>query len=156
RVPCPRRGSRAGSASPAGSTTRPDSTRHPARPAEPMPALRTPLRARLLRLFGTRDASLDDAGFDALAREVFAFQLEHNRPYAAYCRRRGIDATNLEHWSDIPAAPTAAFREIALVAGDPTSCDAVFRTSGTTHGGRRGTHYVPDIALYDASLLAGF
>jgi len=115
------------------------------------------LRDRLVRLFGAPDATLDDAAFDALARQVFAFQLEYNPPYAAYCRRRGADASTLEHWSEIPAAPAAAFREIALVAGDATQCDAVFRTSGTTlRRSRRGTHYVPDLALYHASLLPNF
>lgn len=102
-------------------------------------------------------SATDDAAFDALARRVFAWQFEHNAPFAAWCRRRGRTPARITHWTEIPAVPTAAFREVALVAGDPASADAIFRTSGTTRGTeRRGTHYVLDVSLYDQSLLPQF
>ena len=53
--------------------------------------------------------------------------------------------------------PTDAFKAAPLVCGEPEDSRAVFRTSGTTMGAaRRGTHYFPDLALYDASLSTGF
>jgi hypothetical protein len=102
-------------------------------------------------------APLADDDFDALARDVFAHQFAGNAPYRAFCERRGATPATVGHWTEIPAVPTDAFKAAALVAGDPSGVAAVFRTSGTTQGGeRRGTHYVPDLSLYDAALRAGF
>ena len=99
---------------------------------------------------------MDDAEFDALALAAFAHQFAGNPPYRAYCARRGATPETVGHWSEVPAVPTDAFKAAALVCGDPARA-TVFRTSGTTRGaGRRGAHYLPDLALYDASLRAGF
>jgi hypothetical protein len=128
------------------------------------------LRAELLAVIaaGTHAALPDDA-FDRLARAVFAHQFACNRPYRLFCERRGASPESIAHWMAIPAVPTDAFKAAALVCGDPTEIEAaaragdahrsaaVFRTSGTTLGAeQRGTHYVPDLALYDAALRAGF
>ncbi|HEX6746220.1 MAG TPA: hypothetical protein VF092_02815 [Longimicrobium sp.] len=102
-------------------------------------------------------APLDDAEFGALARAVFAHQYACNAPYRAFCDRRGATPETVRDWADVPAVPTDAFKAAALVCGDPSSAAAVFRTSGTTQGReRRGTHYFPDLRLYDAALRAGF
>ncbi|MFW6079384.1 MAG: hypothetical protein ACODAE_07185, partial [Gemmatimonadota bacterium] len=86
-----------------------------------------------------------------------AFQYRHNAPYAAFCRRRGVRPEAVDGWRDVPAVPTVAFKEIALVAGDPREAEAVFLTSGTTRGPeRRGRHHVLDLSLYHASLLPNF
>src|SRR5690606_18669318 len=60
---------------------------------------------------------LPDDVFDDLARRIFTWQYERNEPYAAWCRRRGRTPVDVRHWHEIPAVPTAAFREIDLVAG---------------------------------------
>jgi hypothetical protein len=116
------------------------------------------LAAELVGVFGRGIGQmLDDAEFNALALRAFDYQMRHNAPYAAYARRRGREEGTLTHWSEIPAVPTAAFKEVALVSGDPASAEAVFRTSGTTRGEeRRGEHYLPDLTLYHASLLPNF
>ena len=115
------------------------------------------LRAELIALFHDAPPQLDDATFDRLARAAFAFQLQHNAAYAAYCARRGVTDGSVQSWTDIPPVPTAAFKEIDLVSGVAADVDVVFRTSGTTRGGeKRGRHLVPDASLYEASLLAGF
>ncbi|MBX6363093.1 MAG: long-chain fatty acid--CoA ligase [Gemmatimonadetes bacterium] len=116
------------------------------------------LRSELLALFARGvDQPLSDADFNALALRVFAYQFERNAAYAAYCRRRGATPATVVDWRGIPAVPTAAFKEIPLVAGDPAAARAVFRTSGTTRGPeRRGAHYVLDLSLYRASLLPTF
>jgi hypothetical protein len=116
------------------------------------------LRARLLDRF-TRpfDEPLSDDAFDGLALEIFHFQFERNVPFGAFCRRRGRTPATVSHWSEVPAVPVAAFREVALVTGDVRNAEAVFRTSGTTRGAAsRGTHYIPDLALYHGSLLPSF
>jgi hypothetical protein len=116
------------------------------------------LRARLLDIFQTRNGEpLEDVLFNETALHIFRFQFERNSPFAAYCRRRGRTPDHVHNWTEIPAVPTAAFREVSLVTGDPGRADAVFRTSGTTRGGeRRGTHHIPDVSLYHAAILPHF
>lgn len=116
------------------------------------------LRARILAVIARgAHAPLDDAEFDALARAVFAHQYACNAPYRAFCDRRGATPATVASWLDVPAVPTDAFKAAALVCGDPGRAAAVFRTSGTTQGReRRGTHYLPDLSLYDAALRASF
>jgi hypothetical protein len=117
-------------------------------------SLRDELIARFARGLS---AALDEATFDDLALRSFRFQYEHNPPYRAYCDRRRATPDSVARADDVPAVPTAAFKQVALVAGDPAHAQAVFRTSGTTRGHeQRGTHYLLDTSLYDASLLAGF
>ncbi|WP_420130612.1 long-chain fatty acid--CoA ligase [Longimicrobium sp.] len=116
------------------------------------------LRDELLHHIGAgTGAEMPDAEFDRLARAVFAHQFARNAPYRAYCERRGVSPRTVAGWEDVPAVPTDAFKAAALVCGDPADAAAVFRTSGTTAGPeRRGTHYLPDLSLYDAALRAGF
>jgi hypothetical protein len=115
-----------------------------------------PLQADLLHRMQA-GARIDDAEFNSLALAVFRYQFAHNTPYRAYCRSRDATPEVVEHWSAIPAVPTAAFRAVPLLCGDPAEVQAVFRTSGTTAGtGSRGEHYVPDLTLYHAALRAGF
>ena len=101
--------------------------------------------------------ALDDAAFLALARDLLAYQLAHNAPYAAYARTRGVDPAHLPDRLDaIPAVPAAAFKE-ARIATFPANETAVwFETSGTTAGGRSGRHELPTTRLYEAALLASF
>ena len=92
-----------------------------------------------------------ETAFDEWARRVFAFQFEANPVYRRFCLARGRGPGDVEHWTEIPLVPTAAFKHLDLVAG-PT--EATFRTSGTTAGaGRRGRHGVRSLALYRASAL---
>ncbi|MCI0432475.1 MAG: long-chain fatty acid--CoA ligase [Gemmatimonadetes bacterium] len=115
------------------------------------------LTDRLKSLFADPDGGRDDERFNALALEAFAWQYARNGAYRAYCDRRGRSPATVTHWTGIPAVPTAAFKTVDLVTGDPARAEAVFRTSGTTRGrDARGTHYVPDLSLYHASLLPNF
>jgi hypothetical protein len=116
------------------------------------------LRRELLTLFAVGvDATPDDARFDHLALQLFAYQWESNPVYHNYCLRRGADPTTVRRWTDVPAVPTAAFKAVPLVCGPADHVDRVFRTSGTTLGQeRRGEHLVPDLSLYDAALVATF
>lgn len=115
------------------------------------------LRARLMESFRAGpETSLDGPAFDALAVDVFRRNYEAVPAYAAYCRARGVTPDTVGGWSEVPAVPTAAFKELRLLA-DGMRPERVFRTSGTTRGPeRRGQHGVADLELYRASLRSTF
>jgi hypothetical protein len=117
------------------------------------------LRIELLALLETApiDEPLPENVFDDIALRIFRFQFERNAPYRAYCERRGVSPDSIATTDEIPAVPTAAFKEIPLVSGDADAAEVIFRTSGTTRGAeRRGAHYIADIAMYHAALLPSF
>lgn len=100
---------------------------------------------------------LSDDRFNELALAVFRFQFEHNIPYRKYCERRSRTPKDVAHWHDIPAVPTAAFKEVDFISGAPEDVKYVFKTSGTTRGmEKRGRHHIIDPAFYDTSLLSTF
>ncbi|HWT05224.1 MAG TPA: hypothetical protein VN224_05665 [Xanthomonadales bacterium] len=112
------------------------------------------LDARVLAAIGAY--ALDDDAFLALARDLFAYQLERNAPYGAFARAAGFGAARLPaRIEDIPAVPAAAFKEARLATFPPDETAAWFETSGTTRG-RGGRHELPTTRLYDAALLASF
>ena len=98
-----------------------------------------------------------DATFESRALAAFRLQFDANRPYARYCRAMGVTPGSVESWRDIPPVPTAAFRAVDLIVGDPADARLSFQTSGTTGGAAaRGTHLVRRPATYRASLLGPF
>ncbi|MEX2466654.1 MAG: long-chain fatty acid--CoA ligase [Gemmatimonadota bacterium] len=95
--------------------------------------------------------------FEALALRAFRHQFEANGPYRAFCEGRGSTPATVKAWTDVPAVPVAAFKAVELVCGRPHDAEIVFRTSGTTRGGRaRGAHFVPSLEIYRASLIPPF
>ena len=114
------------------------------------------LRKQLLTMMQEGSTDLSDDAFNDIALRIFRFQFEHNLPYRKYCQRR-IEHMAVDHWLQVPAVPTAAFKEAALVTGSHGDAQAVFKTSGTTQGQeKRGAHYVLDLELYEHSLLPAF
>jgi len=124
--------------------------------AGPDPA-RAALDARVLAWMREplADTPGDDARFDALARELFAFQFAHCAPYRRFCEGRGRTPATVAHWHAIPAVPAGAFKELALRSFPAERELHVFRTSGTA-AERRGALHLDTLALYEASLLPGF
>jgi hypothetical protein len=117
------------------------------------------LDARILAAIHLRqpaDDALGDAAFERLALDLFAYQIETNGPYGRYAAARGYSASNMPAgWRDIPAVPSAAFKEATLATFDVRYAERIFRTSGTTSE-RTGLHYLERAYLYDEALLAGF
>ena len=118
--------------------------------------------ARLRRMIriATSEAGvpgMDEPSFDQLARELFRLQFAQNTAYRCLCEAREVRPDDVEHWRDIPAVPTMAFKEwdlSCLPAGERT---AVFHSSGTT-GPERSRHFHSreSLAVYEASLLGWF
>ncbi len=100
--------------------------------------------------------ALDDDAFLTLARDLFAYQIARNAPYGAFARAAGFDAGRLPRSvAEIPAVPSAAFKEFRLATFPPGETAVWFETSGTTRG-RSGCHELPTTRLYEAALLAAF
>lgn len=97
-----------------------------------------------------------DAEFDALAAELFAFQVAHDEPYRRFCQRRGITPRRVSGWRDIPPVPISAFKDATLSCIPPADCERVFMTSGTTRGDVKGRNHHPTIAVWDQSMQHHF
>ncbi|HTD36674.1 MAG TPA: hypothetical protein VK669_04085 [Candidatus Limnocylindrales bacterium] len=106
--------------------------------------------------------ALSDDAFLELARDLFAYQIAHNAPYAAFARAAGFDARRLPAAvEEIPAVPAAAFKEARLATFPPGETAVWFETSGTLRRaqgglGSGGRHELPATQLYEAALLASF
>lgn len=102
----------------------------------------------------SRIFSVDDAGFDALALEIFRFQFAHNPVYAAFAK--GINKTpdTVKSVSDIPFLPVELFKTHKIYASEKEP-EIVFTSSGTT-GQVTSKHYVADVSLYEESFRKGF
>lgn len=110
----------------------------------------------LIEAWHRTGATLSDEAFETLALELFAYQLQYNEPYARYCAAFGYTPQALPRtWRDIPAVPTAAYKEAALSTFPPERAALTFETSGTTIG-VGGRHAMESADLYDSALLAGF
>ncbi len=97
----------------------------------------------------------DDARFETLALDLFAFQFERCAPYRRFCETRGRTPRSVTTSREIPAVPTGAFKELALRSFPAAREAHVFRTSGTSTA-RRGALHLDTLALYEASLVPTF
>ena len=95
--------------------------------------------------------------FDPLALELFALQFQHNTAYRKICEARCLTREVVEHWTHIPAVPTAAFKELELTCLPPPERTAVFHSSGTTEQTpSRHFHNAESLLVYEASLWSWF
>jgi len=114
------------------------------------------LRTEILECCRQGAEPLADDAFNHLALRVFAHNVQAVPAYRAYCAARDRTPDTVDHWTRIPAVPTAAFKELPLHDA-AAGVERVFRTSGTTRGPeRRGQHPVADLTLYRASLRTTF
>jgi hypothetical protein len=95
--------------------------------------------------------------FNQLALELFALQFKHNVAYRKICGARGLTPGIVEHWTQIPAVPAAAFKELELTCLAPGERTTVFHSSGTTEQKpSRHYHGAESLAVYEASLWSWF
>ena len=114
--------------------------------------LRSEVLALLTRGVETRTT---DEEFDRLARDVFAYQFEYNTVYHAYCEQQDRTPRTVTHWSEIPAVPTSAFKDLPVTCFPVGEAAVEFHTSGTT-GENTGRHYFRTTELYDAAISPNF
>jgi Acyl-protein synthetase, LuxE len=113
--------------------------------------------AALRRPVGAARQPCLELEFDSLALELFALQFKHNAAYRKICESRGLTPGIVEHWTQIPAVPTAAFKELELTCLAPVERTAVFHSSGTTEQKpSRHFHSAESLKVYEASLWVWF
>jgi hypothetical protein len=98
-----------------------------------------------------------EGDFNALALELFALQIAHNAAYRRICEARTASPSPAMHWSQIPAVPAAAFKELELTCLPPGERAYVFYSSGTTQQRpSRHFHNAQSLAVYEESLWSWF
>jgi len=109
------------------------------------------------RTLATLETPGSEERFNLLALELFVLQFEANPAYQALCRARGRNPGSVEHWTQIPAVPTAAFKELELSSIPAAERTAVFHSSGTTEQiPSRHFHGAASLAVYETSLTRWF
>src|SRR6185437_8002116 len=73
-----------------------------------------------------------DIEFNGMALMLFTLQFQHNPAYRKLCEFRKITPANVSHWTQIPAVPTSAFKELELTSLSADKRTHVFHSSGTT------------------------
>lgn len=96
---------------------------------------------------------MTDETFETLSRRVFQHQYQNNPQYRNYCVSKEVTPENTDHWTQIPALPTDAFKypDLPIVSFPIGQKKHTFLTSGTTTD-RRGAHLFPSLDLYEASI----
>jgi hypothetical protein len=79
-------------------------------------------------------APLQDAAWEQLARELFAWQYARVPAYRRLCLAHGTTPQRLKSWRDIPAVPQQLFKRGKLFAHGSRCPSAIYETSGTTSG----------------------
>src|SRR5450755_5190765 len=83
-------------------------------------------RALDARILAHMEGPRDDASFDRLALDVFAYQYERNAPYRRYCAQIGCDPSRAASWRDIPAVPSGSFADARLACFPPERAAVTF------------------------------
>jgi hypothetical protein len=95
--------------------------------------------------------------FNSTALELFTLQFKHNSAYRKICEARKLTPQIVEHWTQMPFVPTAAFKELELTCLPLSACTAVFHSSGTTgYKPSRHFHNAGSLEVYEASLWKWF
>jgi hypothetical protein len=95
--------------------------------------------------------------FNELALELFALQFTHNPAYRKICEARRLTPDKVEHWTQVPFVPTAAFKELELSSIPPQERTAVFHSSGTTEQiPSRHFHSTESMKVYESACWTWF
>lgn len=96
----------------------------------------------------------DPDSFEKLAVELFMYQSEYNPIYKKYILSLKINPEKIHKLSNIPFLPVVFFKTARVLCSGLHETK-VFRSSGTT-GSTRSSNYIPDLSLYEKSILLSF
>lgn len=102
------------------------------------------------RIFQIRD----EQAFEALALDIFRYQVRQNPVYASWVNALGVQPETIASWTAIPFMPISLFKAHRVFCGDGDEA-LVFESSGTT-GSETSRHFVADPSLYHESIVRGF
>ncbi len=106
---------------------------------------------------GTSSSLEGETGFTPLALDLFGLQYAHNPAYRRLCQARKVLPLDVACWSDIPAVPAVAFKELEMTSLGLEERTTEFHSSGTTdQKPSRHFHDAASLTLYEASLLSWF
>jgi hypothetical protein len=111
------------------------------------PAVR---RAWTRRLLGP----MNEARWEEMARELFAWQFARVPAYRRLCEGHGIRPERLGSWREIPAAPQQLFKVERLFGHASRKPGGVYETSGTTTG-EPGRQHLLETDIYRAVSVEG-
>ena len=102
--------------------------------------------------------------FNDLAKRIFQYQFEHNRPYRQFCLLQNKSPDQINRWEEIPALPVTAFKFVDLACQPMEKALRIFHSSGTTRGqhalrggqGKWSRHAVFDLEIAQAAILSHF
>lgn len=83
----------------------------------------------------------NEAEFNALALEIFAYQFKANDYYRNLCEQFGKYPDQISHWSQILAVPTQAFKESVVASIPVEKSELALLTSGSSDPNLRGKIY---------------
>lgn len=122
-----------------------------------LPTFAARLRDQFAVWAASPESALPEADFNALALELFARQFAANSAYRRLCEARHRTPEQVRDWREIPAVPTAAFKELELSCLAPEGRTRVFHSSGTTGQAPARHFHGPDsLAVYEAALWPWF
>jgi hypothetical protein len=107
-------------------------------------------RAWIRRLLGP----LDEAAWEKMARELFAWQFARVPAYRRLCEGHEVTPARLASWREIPAAPQQLFKLAWLYAHGARKPGAIYETSGTTTG-EPGRQFLLHADIYRAVAIEG-
>src|SRR5258707_9909415 len=73
-----------------------------------------------------------DQAFNELALALFGLQFDLVKPYRSFCEMRGVSPGTVSHWTQIPAIPVSAFKEMEISSLEHSERTVAFHSSGTT------------------------
>lgn len=92
--------------------------------------------------------------FDALALEIFQYQLKNNAIYSDYAKALGLKVENINSIEKIPFLPIRFFKSHHVQTTYFTP-QLIFESSGTT-GAVNSRHFIKDLSVYEESFRKGF
>lgn len=102
----------------------------------------------------SRIEQVNEASFDQLALDVFAYQAAHNPLYARYLSLLGVQPQQVDRLEQIPFLPISLFKSYLIQSGE-WAADRVFTSSGTT-GSINSSHALRDAHFYRRNARRGF
>jgi len=100
--------------------------------------------------------SVKDQQFNALALNIFRYQLENNSAYRRYVDYLEINPAQITHYINIPFLPIELFKNMEIRTAGPFEGDEKWFESSSTTGIGVSKHFYKDSSYYTKAFEIGF